>query len=278
LDHSQPAATKQIRRLELDVGAPLLRRTSRQVELTQAGEAFLDDARRLLGHADGVAAHARRIARGSVGRIAVGFRDSAANDFLPELIRRFRAAHPDVELVLDEHPSGGEQLAALRGQRIDVGFVRPPLDDRELILDVLLDEPLVAVLPERHPLARRRRIPAAALADQPFVLWPRAAHPALYDATFAAGGALGFVPCVEHEAVGTLSVLGLVAAGLGVSLLPASVLVVTRRGVVVRPLAPPAPTLQLGIVRRLDDHSRTVANFIAAARELLREPDAAGGQ
>jgi DNA-binding transcriptional LysR family regulator len=271
LDLSQPAASKQIRRLELDIGAQLLRRTSRQVELTAAGEALLEDARRLLEQAGGLARHAQRISRGSIGRITVGFRDSAANDFLPHLIRRFREEYPDVELVLEECASGSEQLAALRHERIDAGFVRPPVDDRALKLDLLLDEPLVAVLPETHKLADHDEIALDALANEPFVLWPRHAHPAVYDATFGPGGALGFVPQVAHEAIGTLSVLGLVAAGLGVSLLPASVQAVTRRNVTLRPLAQPGPSLQLGIVHRVDDHSKPLANFIATAIDVARD-------
>jgi DNA-binding transcriptional LysR family regulator len=229
LDLSQPAASKQIRRLELDVGTQLLRRTSRQVELTPAGQALLEDARRLLEQADRLTLHAQRIARGSVGRITIGFRDSAANDFLPQLIRRFREQHPTVELVLEECASGAEQLA------------------------------------------RKREVPLDALATESFVLWPRRAHPAVYDATFGPGGTLGFVPRIAHEAIGTLSVLGLVAAGLGVSLLPASVLAITRRNVTLRPLAPPAPVLQLGIVRRLDDHSKPLANFTATAIDIARD-------
>jgi DNA-binding transcriptional LysR family regulator len=138
-------------------------------------------------------------------------------------------------------------------------------------LDVLFDEPLVAVLPDTHPLARKREVPLGALATESFVLWPRRAHPAVYDATFGPGGTLGFVPRIAHEAIGTLSVLGLVAAGLGVSLLPASVLAITRRNVTLRPLAPPAPVLQLGIVRRLDDHSKPLANFTATAIDIARD-------
>jgi DNA-binding transcriptional LysR family regulator len=265
---SQPAVSKQVHRLELQIGALLLTRSSRQVELTAAGQALLDEARGLLAHANGLAVRAQAIARGSMGRITIGFRDSANNAFLPELIRQFCTAHPDVDLALEELPSGSDQIAALRQNRIDIGFVRPPIDQPDLRAEAILDEPLVAVLPEQHRLARRRHVPIAALEHEPFVLWPRRAHPRLYDQTFGPGGKLGFAPQVHHEAIGTLAVLGLVAGGLGVSLLPASVLSLTRRGVILKPLAPPAPVLQLAIVRRLDDHSKTVANFINVARQV----------
>ncbi|MBV8914710.1 MAG: LysR family transcriptional regulator [Acetobacteraceae bacterium] len=268
LQISQPAVTRQIAELEASLGTRLIVRTSRRVELTVAGQALLDEAPALLEHAHALATHAGRAARGQVGQLNIGFRDSAANSFLPEVIRRFSARFPDVKLSLKELRSGSEQLVALERHEIDVGFVRPPIDHPSLRAEIILDEPLVAVLPADHPLGRRKRLRPGELAPEPFILWPRSAHPHLYDATFGPGGTLGFVPFVQHEAAGTLCVLGLVSVGLGVSLLPASVGQLARQGVQIRPLIPPAPALQLAAVRRMEDQSQALANFVSLTLEF----------
>jgi DNA-binding transcriptional LysR family regulator len=199
----QPPLSQQIKALETELEVQLFRRKPRGVELTEAGESLLVDARRILDQVAAALARAQRTARGEQGRLAVGFTASAPfHPFVTRIIRDFRTAHPLVSMTLQE--SGTAELVEdLLSERLDVAFVRSAVSKAEgLAVYNLFEEPMVAALPARHPLARRRGGPLALaeLSGEPFVLYRRAAAPGLHDAIVGACQAAGFTLLVPSVA------------------------------------------------------------------------------
>ena len=258
---SQPPLSQQIRALEAELGFALLIRTRRRVELTPAGTAFLRDARMLLGELDGAVATARRIDVGQTGRLRINFVGSALLSIVPGTVERFRRARPGVELELRERATV-DQLRAVRAGAADVGLVRPPIDDvGELRVQTVLRERTIAALPARHRLAALRRVPQRRLGAEPLVLFPREQAPGFHDLLI---GALGDAPQVIQYAPEMLTIIGRVAAGTGVSLVPASVSRLALDGVTYRPVAG-APLSELVAITRSDDDSALVRAFVAQA-------------
>ncbi|GIK86016.1 MAG: isoleucine biosynthesis transcriptional activator [Betaproteobacteria bacterium] len=260
---SQPPLSRQIRALEREVGTPLFERSARSVRLTPAGAALLPEARRLLREAEALAAGARDLARGAVGVLQLGFISASAYNVLPRVLPGFRRSRPGVRLVLAESTSD-VQLGALAEGTLDAGILLPPVTHPALAYAALLREPLVAALPD----ARRwpARVPLGRLSREPFVLFPRHAGPGLHDVVVAACEREGFAPRVEQEAVQMPTIVSLVAAGMGVALVPASLQNMRRTGVVYRPLAGTAPRVEVGIAWRAADRSPVLAAFVAHAR------------
>lgn len=272
----QPPLSLQIKALEREVGALLFRRKPRGMELTAAGRAFLTDAQAILTHVDHAFAITRRTARGEEGRIAIGFTSSAPfHPFVPRVIRAFRETFPLVALTLEESGTG-ELTDAVRAERLDAVFIRSSAADLSaLTVHFLLEEEMMAALPAAHPLAARsdtaRPIDIAALAKEPFVLYRRPAGPGFYDAIIGACRDAGFNPAVAQEAPRILSTLNLVAAGLGVSIVPASLQrmqmdgVVYRRLKTVRKLVAP-----LSLAVRKTEPSPAVRRFVDLARKTAK--------
>lgn len=266
---SQPPLSQQIRQLEAELGFQLFLRTSRRVRLTEAGRAFREEARLLLERLERAAAAARRVASGESGALAVGFVASATYALLPRLYRRFGQRHPGVALTLAEM-STAEQVEALRTGQIQVGLARPPVGDDTLEAEPLLEEPLVAALPAGHRLAARREVPLPALAEEPFVLFPRQPRPGWIDVVQQACRAAGFRPAVAQEVLELSTAVTLVAAGIGVSLVPSSAQALGLSGVAYRRLRAPAPRTRLLALRRRDEPSPAVRRFLEVAREVVR--------
>ncbi len=265
LHMSQPPLSQQIQALETEMGCRLLTRSRRRVELTAAGAAFLRDARTLLAELDGAVATARRIDAGQTGRLRINFVGSALLSILPDLVQRFRAAHPLVEVDLHER-STVDQLRALKSGTADVGLVRPPLDpDADLNVEIVLRERTVAALPAEHPLAALKRNPLRRLAAEPLVLFPRDQAPGFHDLLISSLAGTGVTPRVAQYAPEMLTIIGLVAAGIGVSLVPASVQRLALDGVAYRPVGG-APAAELTAITRADDDSPLVRAFVAHAR------------
>ena len=216
-------------------------RHPRGVSLTDAGRSFLADAEAVLAEVDRAAARARRTARGEVGRIAVGFTTSAPfHPLVARAIREFRASRPDVSFVLEETGSA-ELLAGLREERLDIAFIRSGLADPQgLAVHALLQEDMVAALPARHRLARRPRLTLKDLAEETFILYRRPDGRGLYDVIISACSEAGFSPHVGQEAPRIVSTLNLVAAGLGITIVPASLSRLPLEGVTYRTLERPA--------------------------------------
>jgi DNA-binding transcriptional LysR family regulator len=265
LHMSQPPLSQQIQQLEAEMGLRLLTRSRRRVELTPAGQAFLRDARTLLSELDGAVATARRIAAGQTGRLRINFVGSALLATVPELVQRFRGAHPLVEVELHER-STVDQLRAIKSGAVDVGLIRPPVEpDAELSVEVVLRERTVAALPAEHPLASMKRNPLRRLASEPLVLFPRDQAPGFHDLLISSLAGTGVTPRVVQYAPEMLTIIGLVAAGIGVSLVPASVQGLALDGVAYRPVAG-GPAADLAAVTRAGDESPLVRAFVAHAR------------
>jgi len=235
LGMSQPPLSVQIRRLEEEVGARLFDRDRRSVALTEAGRLLVGRARHLLSEAERARAEVARVAAGQGGTLAIGYTPTATYDLLPALVPALRAAHPDVRLVLTELRSP-DQPEALHEGRIDVGIACGPVGARELDERVLVRERLWAALPERSGLARRARVDVKALGRVPIVLVRRDVEPAWADASAAAVAHAGVRLDVVQETDTKIALLGLVAAGVGASLVSESMRCLGRRGVVFRPI------------------------------------------
>ena len=264
---AQPPLSQQIQRLEETLGCALFTRRPR-VALTPAGEALLAVARRALAQvAQGLDA-TRRAGRGEAGTLTVGFAASTMLGVLPAVVGAYRERFPAVELRLREL-STGAQTEALRDGTIDVGFLREPWPHEALVREPLLREPLVAVLPPGHPLAARRRLPLSALAEEPFVHFPREVAPTLHDQLMALCRAAGFAPRVVQVAQEWLTIVGLVESGLGVSLAPASFRRLRWGGVRYLPLSPRGMLTTIALCRPRGVPSPTADNFLRVVREVV---------
>ena len=268
---AQPPLSQQIRALEEEIGVQLFLRTKRRVELTAAGGAFLEESRKVLAQAGRAVLAARRAARGEVGQLEVGFVSSVVYGKAQSIFRLMRVRYPDVSLTLRELTSE-EQVEAVKGYGLDVGLIRPPVNGAEsLTVRVIGREPLVVVLPRLHRLARQRRIAMEALAGEPFLQIPRRVAPGFYDQFIGICSRAGFSPRVVQEARSTQTIVSLVAGGMGVSIVPASMRNLQRTGVVYRPLKPPVPTSDLAVMWRPDDESPSLRRFLEIVREAVED-------
>ncbi|CAL9675982.1 LysR family transcriptional regulator [Streptomyces griseomycini] len=259
----QPTLSQQVRKLEDELGVSLFDRSTREVSVTAAGRSFVAEARHALRHAERARAAARRTARGDVGELSLGFVGSAVPELLPRLLRGFRRAYPGVEVQVRELPSA-RQIEELFAGRIDVGILHA-LDEGAvpdgLVGEEVLRDVLVAALPRRHPLAASAPLPTSALADEPFVLFPRALGPALHDRVTRLTRAAGFEPRVVQEAAHMQTIVGLVAAEVGVSIVPRTVSSLRQPDVEFRRLTPEPEPLSMQLVWRSGETSPVVRNF-----------------
>lgn len=262
---SQPPLSQQIARLEAELGCRLLARTRRRVELTPAGRAFLSDARAMLSELEVAVATAQRIATGQAGVLRIGFVGSALLSILPAIVQDFRRVRPEVEIELRER-STVAQLQGLLSGVLDVGLVRPPIEsDPALRTEVVLRERTVAALPAAHPLTRFQRVSLKRLAGEPLVLFPRDQAPGFHDLLMQQLATTGTAPTVIQYAPEMLTIIGLVAAGIGVSPVPASLGRLGLDGVTYRPLSG-APATELLAVTRANEESPLVQAFLDDAR------------
>jgi LysR family transcriptional regulator, benzoate and cis,cis-muconate-responsive activator of ben and cat genes len=266
---SQPSLSQQIQRLEAVLGARLFERTKRSVRPTEAGRALLADARPLLAQGDRLRTHIARVAAGQVGELRVGFVASGAYDMLPAIIRRFRERCPDAHLEIDECALR-VPLEQLEAGTLDVAIVRGPVSHPTLQVEPLLREPLCAVIAGDHRLARRGPVPLSALAREPFAMFPRERAPVFYDALLRCCRDAGFLPRVVQEAADWQVLVSLVAAGMAVTLAPASVRQLPRAGVVYRPVRPARPIAELDLVHAPARMSPLAESFLRVARETAR--------
>jgi DNA-binding transcriptional LysR family regulator len=222
----QPPLSQQLRALETAIGASLLKRTSRGMELTKAGEHLYRSAKTILGLVDDAVESTRRVGLGKQGHLRVGYTSSAAfHPFVPEALSAFRQFFPDVTLNLNECCTA-ELLEILQAGQVDAAFVRAPLDGAAgLIVEPILEEPILIALPAEHPLVRRRHrasMSLTALANETLLLYRRKPGPGLYETIVAACRKSGFSPRIGQETPGMIGALNLVASGLGISLVPES--------------------------------------------------------
>ncbi|MEM9004064.1 MAG: LysR family transcriptional regulator [Cyanobacteria bacterium P01_F01_bin.86] len=248
LHMAQQPLSRQIRNLEEELEVPLFHRTKRTIQLTEAGKVFLQEAHKTLKQADHAATLARKIGRGEAGELQIGFTGPILNSVLPLVVRHFKSRFPDMYLEL-KRLSTTEQVEALVSGKLHVGFLHPPIDTPLISQEVIYQEPLMAALPDIHPLVTDISGPLSIkhFAQEPFILFPRHVGPALYDGITGFCQKAGFHPRVVQEAFPQQTILGLVAAGLGVSLIHASVQGLHLQGVVIKPLVEVTPTLASAI-------------------------------
>jgi DNA-binding transcriptional LysR family regulator len=281
LGMQQPPLSQSIRGLETELDLQLFRRKPRGVELTDAGRSLLADARTILDGVEHALARAQRTARGEQGRIAVGFTSSAPfHAFVPRVIRLFRERYPRVTVTLEESGTG-DLVTALREERIDAAFIRSPAPAGEGVsVYELLGEPMVAALPAGHALAQGdgdSPLAFADLSDEPFVLYRRASGPGLHDAIMSACRDAGFLPRIEQEAPRIAATLNLVAAGLGVTVVPESLRAVRLDGISYRSLSAPSGLVApLRLACRSTDHSEAAKRFASLVRTEARAPQPTG--
>lgn len=263
---AQPALSQQVKQLERELGVSLLTRTTRRVELTEAGARFADHARTVLGDVARAASDMALLASGAAGRVSIGFIGTATYDVLPRVAREVRSSLPDVDLELRGELLSPQLLDGLRDRTFDVALVRPdPLNSGDLALRSLRSERFVAVLPAGHRLAGRRRIPLSALAGESFVMHPSGHRSSMHDRVRAACEAAGFSPAPVIEVSETATLVVFVAAGLGVALVPEPVRSLGLDGVSYVSLTD-APTIDLALATRAGDDSpavRRVAEIVA---------------
>lgn len=218
---AQPSLSHQIRQLEDDLQVGLLHRTKRRVQLTDAGRLFLQESRDIIARADRATVIARRMGSIDARRLRVGIGYCSDQSDIAALLGAFNAQQRGIQ-VETKTLSVPAQLAALVDGQLDIAFVRPPVSDHSLMSEVVIREALVVALPPKHRFATRARLPLSALANELFILPPRDIVPVFHDAVLKACRAAGFVAHAPHEADHLHMVLGLVAAGAGIALVPAS--------------------------------------------------------
>jgi DNA-binding transcriptional LysR family regulator len=265
----QPPLSQQILALERELGVQLFRRTGHGVTLTESGQALLADAKRLLDDADNAVLNAQRAGRGETGHIHLGFTASSAfNPAVPALIRAFRNAYPEVALSLTEGNTA-QLLACLEEGRLDLAFLRPGLHSfNGISLYRIADERMKIVLPLKHPLANKKSVALSALANEPFVLIPRVASPTLHDEIVTACREAGFEPKLGQQAPQLASVVSLVSAEFGISIVPASVSQIHAEGVVYVEISGASVRTRLAVAARENDVSAKTANFFNMAKQI----------
>ncbi|MBE7209960.1 MAG: LysR family transcriptional regulator [Gluconacetobacter diazotrophicus] len=273
---AQPPLSSQIHDLEAELGVKLFRRNPRGVALTEAGHAFLSEVPAVFERLAHAVHLARRGGRGEVGQLRVGYTGSTAfNEIVPEALREFRRAYPDVELTLAELNSL-QLLDQLHRQRLDAVFIRPgPEPTPGTTLLPLPSESMVVVVPAEHRLAARYAIELHELAGEPLVMFSRALGPSLYDAVIGACREAGFEPVIRQIAPQITSIANLVAVELGVSIVPVRTANAAMAGVRYLPIKGIAPVARLGLATRTDDRSVITGNFVACVRRAARPRPAA---
>jgi DNA-binding transcriptional LysR family regulator len=265
----QPPLSQQIHALEREMGVRLFRRTGHGVVLTEAGEAFATDAKRLLSDARNAVEKAQSAGRGEIGQLNIGFTGSAAfNPVVSKLIREFRQSFPNVNLSLVEGNTA-QLLAYLHDKRLDVAFVRlGSQSPAGVSFHHIATEPMKIVLPASHRLASKKKASLSALADEAFVLLPREASPTLHDVIIGACRDSGFEPILGQQAPQLSSVVNLVAAEFGVSLVPASVCQIQVEGVGYVDIHGATVSIRLALATREDGATAKIANFVSIANQM----------
>lgn len=278
LNIAQPPLSRQIQQLEQEIGVQLIERGSRPVRLTEAGKLFYDQAVMALEHLDEMVEMTRRFAATARRRLGVGFVSSTLYGHLPEVIRRFRAARPDIDVVLHEMTSL-EQIAALKEGLIDVGFGRIPKDDPQVDRVLMRNEPLRVALPATDPIAARPGpFRLADLTHLPIIIYPKTPRPSYADQVLALLRARDLRPPAIHEVKEMQAALGLVAAETGFAVVPASVERLRRDNVVYAALDEPEASSPVIMSTRKGDLSPDLALILRLIKRMYRDHGIPFGQ
>ncbi|MCB8883299.1 LysR family transcriptional regulator [Acidisoma cellulosilytica] len=266
----QPPLSQQIRDLERELGAPLFHRLPHGAALTESGRAFLVEAESVVAAAERAKLAAQRAARGEAGLLAIGLTGSAAfHPIVTRTIRNFRRRYPTVQIKLEELNTMG-LLDQLRREELDAIFLRPGLQELDgLHLHRLPDESMVAAIPKAHPLATSRSIALAALAQEPLILFPPAIGLSLYHEVLSACREAGFEPITSQIAPQIASGLSLVAAELGIAIVPQSIAQIAMRGIAYRRITDFVPVARLALATRTGREPALLRNLIQTLNGAL---------
>ena len=269
LHMAQPPLSQAIRQLEGDLGVTLLRRTTRRVDLTEAGAAYLDRARSILAEVEEAAQEARHVAAGAVGHLAIGCVGSATYSLLPALSRHLAAELPGVDFAFRGEMLAPDQVTALRSGEIDVALLRPPVVDLALSVTPLRRDRLVVALPVDHPLARRRQVRVADLGGVDLIVHSADRRSVMYDVVVGLLRDAGLDAHVRHEVGETSTLVTLVAGGLGVAVVPEPVTALALDGVTYRPLVRPTAGVDLAVAHRSDRTEPHLLRTIEVIRAMF---------
>jgi DNA-binding transcriptional LysR family regulator len=267
LHMAQPPLSQQVRQLEAELGVELLRRTTRRVDLTDAGAAFLQRAREVLAAVDAASAEAQRIGAGLEGRLVVGCVGSATYSLLPSLARTLREDLPAVDFSFRGEMLVPDQAAALLAGEIDLALLRPPVDHPGLVLTRLRRERLIVALPDSHRLAGRKRLRVGDLRNEDFIVHPGHGRSVMSGLVLTLCREAGFEPRVRQEVGETSTLVTFVAAGLGVALVPEPVAALGVAGATYRPLVG-GGYVELSAATRAGDDSPVLARALAILATL----------
>ena len=267
---AQPWLSQQIRRLERDIGVQLLKRTTRRVELTDAGRQLVEEGRKALAQAERAAQLARLASAGRAGALRIGYVTGALANILPATLRALHRRHPEISVEL-QAGSSWSQLSALNAHKIDVGFVRRT-SFPGLAFEQLADDYFFAVLPAHHPLARNTEVPWAAITSEPLLFTDPSVSPDVFDRVTSLYATHGAVPRLGEKAADVATLQALVAADLGISIfLDIRDAIPDGSGVVYRRLIDPVASMPFAITWRRDDDRELVRTYLGIAREAARQ-------
>ena len=269
LQMTQPPLSQQIQQLEKEMGVTLFSRTKRKVELTEAGELFLKEVKKAFSQIEKAVEVAQSAQRGEVGSLSIGFVGAAIYDILPPIVREYRKKFPKVSVVLHEL-STPEQVNALHDNRIDIGFVRPPITSQLIQLEPIQKLSCTICLPKAHPLAEKEKIYIEDLQDEPFVFISRHVWPVLYDAVLSLCRSAGFSPKIVQEATEYQTVMGLVAAEIGITVIPVSANKLYKTDVVYKEIHDSNFVAEMAVMYRKNNSNPELLEFLKIAREKKR--------
>jgi DNA-binding transcriptional LysR family regulator len=273
LHMAQPPLSQQIRQLEGELGVTLLERTTRRVDLTDAGVAYLARVREILATVEDAGHEAQQIDAGLQGRLAIGCVGSATYSLLPKLARALREELPGIEFAFRGEMLVPDQVAALLEREIDLALLRPPVDEPLLTVTTLRREKMIAILPDTHRLAGRRRLRVADLHDEDFIVHSARHRSVMHATVLLLCREAGFSPRVRHEVVETSTLVTLVAGGLGVALVPEPVSMLGVPGATYCPLVSDA-RIDLAVATRADDDGPHLARALDVVTRLTRSRNA----
>jgi DNA-binding transcriptional LysR family regulator len=270
LNIAQSPLSQQIRQLEREVGVQLFARTTRSVSLTYAGEVFYERVSGLLNASEDAIDAARKADRGELGTLAVGFTGSATYELLPTLVRAYVDRHPDVTLDVRSDLVTPRQVEALLEGSLGVGILRPPVTAAGLAVEAIRKEPVVVLIASRHPISVKREIDVADLRDEWFVAYPNNPPSTMYTIMQTACETAGFTPRIRQVVADSAALVALVAADMGVALVPASLRHLRINGATFRPLRSPRITTGLALAYRESDVNPLVRRFLDVTRTIVR--------
>ncbi|MEX0429452.1 LysR substrate-binding domain-containing protein [Nocardioides sp. DS6] len=269
---AQPPLSQQIRALEAELGVELLRRSTRRVELTPAGAAFLERTRDILTAVDEAGDEARRVDAGLEGALTLGCVGSATYSLLPRLARSLREELPGIDVEFRGEMLGPDLVAALVAGEIDLALLRPPVLEPGVVVRAVRRDRLIVVLPDGHRLARRKRLAMADLAGEDLVVHAGHGRSVMHDLVLELAREAGFAPRIRHEVAETSTLVTFVAAGLGVSVVPEPVAALGISGATYRPLVPASSGIDLLVGTRAGEESPQVVRALATLDRVLRDP------